>query len=151
MTREVSGGARPWILLDAFGKAGPQGVSFDIAKRDRQMGGVQRVRIMGVLPEVSGTAAAAVSDRSVAAVRAAQGDGERGRFFRYGYEMDMIRHEAVSENTEARLMRRASEQSEVNLAVGPGKENAFAVGSALRDMMRSADGDHTGKSRHLER
>src|ERR1700722_10875416 len=64
--------------------------------------------------------------------------------------MDVIRHEAVGQNVEARVAGRAAEQIEIDLAVGVGEKDALAVGSALRDVMRKADGDRTGKSRHRQ-
>jgi hypothetical protein len=62
--------------------------------------------------------------------------------------MNMIRHEAVGQDAEARVAGAGAEQVEVDLAVGAGEEDALAVGSTLRHVMGRTNGDGSCKSRH---
>ena len=101
VAREVGGGARPRILVDELGEAGAYGISFHIAKRDRQMIPVERAGIEAILPEVAGATAARVQIVCIAAVGAPEGHGKGVRLIRHGHQMDVIRHEAVGQNTEA--------------------------------------------------
>jgi len=147
-TAEVGGGARPGVLLDTLGKGGAEGVSLHIAKRNGQMGGVKRAGIKAILPEVASAAAAGIQINRIAAMGSAERGGEGIRFVRYGNQMNMIRHEAVGQDAEARVAGGAAEQGEVDLAVGTGEEDALAIGSALRHVMGRTNCDGTCKSRH---
>src|SRR5580658_10593170 len=111
---------------------------------------VERAGIEAILPEVAGATAARVQIVCIAAVGAPEGHGKGIRLIRYGHQVDVIRHEAVGKNAEARLAGGGAQQVEVDLTVGLGEEDAIAVGSTLSYVMGQADGDGTSKSGHRE-
>jgi len=66
---------------------------------------------------------------------AAQADCKGVLLFRHRYQVDVVWHQAVSENCNAGLTAVLSEQIEVDAAVSLGVEDDLTVGSALRNVM----------------
>lgn len=151
MTREVNVGARPRILLHAFCEAGVHGVPLHITKGGRQVSRIEGAGIEAILPEVAGAAAPRIEISGVAAMGSAERNSKRIRLIRDRDQMNMIRHQAISEDAEVRLAGRGAEPIEIDLAIGVSEEDRLAVGSALGNVMGKTDGDGSGKSWHLRR
>ena len=110
---------------------------------------VHRTGVKPVLPKVPAAETPDVPVLRIAAMRAAQADGQRVRFLRDGDQMYVVEHQAISENPDVRLAAIFSEQFQVDAAVLFGVKNALAVGAALGDMVRKAGNNAAGNSGHM--
>lgn len=64
--------------------------------------------------------------------------------------MNMIRHQAISEDPQPRLVGRGAEPVQIDLAITVSEEHALMIRSALRNVMSHANGDGSSKSGHTE-
>jgi hypothetical protein len=110
---------------------------------------VESAGIEAVLPEMSHAVTTGIEIKSVTAMSAAQRYGEGLRLLWCRDEVDMVAHQAISENAKASLRAVGLEAIQICATVGIGEENALLVDAALRDVVRHAHGDGTRKSAHL--
>jgi hypothetical protein len=66
-----------------------------------------------------------------------------------GYEVDVVLHQAVSQDAHAGLGSIGGEAFEVSAAVGAGEENALPINAALGDVVRHSYGDGASESGHM--
>jgi hypothetical protein len=104
--------------------------------------------VEAVLPEVAAAVAAGVDHLGVAAVCAAEEDGEGVLVFGDGDEVDVIGHEAEGEEADACVGEVGGEVVEVDAAVGLGEEDVLVVGAALGDVVGATGEDDTSISWH---
>jgi hypothetical protein len=71
------------------------------------------------------------------------------RLSRFFYEMNMVRHQAVSQNPDAGLAQILADKLEVEFAVADGEEDLLTIRSPLGDMIRNSRSDHSRVSGHL--
>lgn len=141
-------GARPLVLFRPRGQKSPNRVVLHVAKGDPQVPLIECAGIEPLLPQMPGTATARIEIEGVAAMGAAHGDRERGRFGRRGDKVYVIVHQAVSKNSEAGLFRVGGEHVEIRATISVGEENALAIYAALGDVVRAANGHGAGKTSH---
>ena len=103
------------------------------------------------LPEVAGAAFADVERLGVTAVGAAEEESERVLAARDDDEVYVVGHEAVGEDAGSGFFEVFSNQTEVEGAVGGGKENPLAIGAPLRNMIGESWGDDSGVAWHSKR
>ena len=145
---EVGCGARPLVLFGLLGHAGADGVEFDVGEGADEVGFGEGARVEAVLPEVSGAAAAGIDHLGVAAVGAAEEDGEGVFAVGDGDEVDVVGHEAVGEEADAGVGEVGGEEVEVDTAVGLGEEDVLVVGAALGDVVGATWEDDASISWH---
>jgi hypothetical protein len=135
---EVGGGTGPWPRGGVRGEAGADGVALDVAQGGPEVVLVHRTGVEAVLPEVAGAAFAGVEILRVAAVSAAQDDGERIRLRGHEDEVDVIGHEAVAEDGDAVVPGVVFEELEVEPVVFGAEVCGLAVVTALGDVVGDA-------------
>jgi hypothetical protein len=74
---------------------------------------------------------------------------ERLRLLGYRHKVNMVAHQAISQNSETRLCAVGLETSQIGAAIGIREKDALLVHAALRDMVCHANGDSARKSAHL--
>lgn len=148
---EVGLGARPLILFGFLDHAGADGVEFDVGEGAVEVGFGQGAAVVAVLPEVAGAVALGVDHLGVAAVGAAEEDGEGVFVFGDGDEMDVVGHLAPGEEADLGVGEIFAEQAEVGGVIGVTEEDALAVGAALDDVIGDSGEDTAGISGHLIR
>ena len=104
---------------------------------------VERTREEAILKEMSGPIAAGIEVVRVAAMRTAQGHGQRSRFLRHGHQVQVVRHQAVGQHTQTSRFGRACQQFQVHVAIRVCKEDALLVRSSLCDVVRQTGGYRT--------
>lgn len=145
---EVGSGAGPLVLFGLLDHAGADGVEFDVGEGADEVGFGEGAGVEAVLPEVAGAVAAGIDHLGVAAVGAAEEDGEGVLVFGDGDEVDVIGHEAEGEEADAGVWEVGGEEVEVDAAVGLGEEDVLVVGAALGDVVGAAWEDDASISWH---
>ena len=95
--------------------------------------------------------AARIEVLRIAAVDAAEQYGQRIGMAGNGHEVDMVGHQAKSEDPDAAAREGAAEQVKVHLAVLAGIEGRLTAGAALSDVIGKAGIDAARVSRHAMR
>jgi hypothetical protein len=144
----VEGGTGPVEVLGLLNDAGANGIAFDVAEGGVEVGSAEGAGEEAVLPEVACAESAGIKVLSVAAVGATESGGQGVGSVGDDDEVDVVGHEAVGEDAEARMGRVQAEEFEVDLAVGVVEEDKLAIGAALSDVMGDAWFDAAGESGH---
>ena len=129
--------AAPGIVLRLADHPRPHGIAFHVPKSGPQV------------PQSPADTLSPVEMLRVAQVQGSEDGFEGICASRYANEMDVVGHQAVPDQAEARLPAVLAEQAEVREAVAIAEEDILAVVAALRHMVRKSDSDHSGKSCHL--
>ena len=148
---EVDLGARPLILFGLSYQAGADGVEFDVGEGAVKVGGREGAAVVAVLPEVAGAVALGVEHLGVAAVGAAEEDGEGVFVGGDGDEMDVIGHLAPGEETDLGFGEVLAEEAEIGGVVGVAEEDGLAVSAALGDVIGDSGEDAAWISGHFKR
>ena len=91
----------------------------------------------------------AIDALSVLAVYRLQGATHSVRTRRHDYQVDVIGHQAVREDTQAFASPIGVQQVQIGLWIAGNMEHAFAMIAPLRDMMWNAREDGSAVSRHI--
>jgi len=110
---------------------------------------IERAGIETVPLKVTAATAARVEIKRIAAVCAAECNGQRVWLFGHGDQVCVTVHQAVSKNAQTGLGDVDGEQVKVGAAVGVGEEDPLTINAALRNVVCTADGNRAGKSCHL--
>jgi hypothetical protein len=137
--------------LAALDQVSADGIAFDVAQGDPKMPRIQRTGVETALEEMAGPSAACVEIERIAAVGAAQGDGQGRGFVRDGDQVHVIGHQAIGEDAQARLLGVGLKAVEISVAVGVSEEDALLVDAALGDVMRHSHGYGARESSHMLR
>jgi hypothetical protein len=108
----------------------PNGIALDVAEGNPKVLIVEGARIKPVLPKVPRAFPACVQVQRISAVRAAKCGSKRASLLRDRHQVDMVVHQAVSENASPRLGRISREPFEVCAAVAVGEKHALVVDAA---------------------
>jgi hypothetical protein len=146
---EMRGSTGPLVLLGSFDQVRAYGVAFDVAQRDPEVRLVEGARIEAALKEMTHATAARIQVERVAAVSAAQSDGQGGGLIWDGYQMNVIGHQTIGKDTQAGLCRVCLQTVKIRKAVRVGEEDALVVDAALGDVMRQTDGHGASESCHM--
>jgi hypothetical protein len=112
---------------------------------------IEGAGVEAVLEQVADAMSARVEIEGEAAVGAAQGGGKRLRLVRGGDQVDVVAHQAVSENACAGLDSIGGEAFEVGAAVRVSEKHALMVNPALGDVVRQSHGNGASESWHMLR
>ena len=82
-------------------------------------------------------------------MNATKQDGERVRTFWNNHQMDVVRHEAISEDPRASVLEVAGEQGELHLTVAGREKDIFTIRTPLGDMIGESWEDAASVSRHI--
>jgi hypothetical protein len=110
---------------------------------------IKRAGIKPILPKASRAMTASIEIQSVTAICAAQSHGERLWLLGYRHKVNMVTHQAISQNSETRLCAVGLETSQIGAAIGIREKDALLVHPALRDIVCHSNGDSARKSAHL--
>ncbi len=113
------------------------------------MRGSERTGEKTVLPKVAGSIAAGVQVLSVAAVYAAEEDGQRFGATWRDDPVDVIRHEAPGLDTDLAVVKIGGREGEIRGAVHVGEEDVVAVYPSLGDVVGASGFDTTSVPRHI--
>jgi len=140
--------ARPRLSARLAGESGPHRIPFHMAQCHPSMTRIEGARVVAILPQLAGAPAADVQLMRVASVGAAECHRQRPTLFGHSNQMNVIRHQAMRENSQARLLRRGPRQAQVNLPVRIREEGPLAVRATLRDVVRHSNRDQAWKTCH---
>ena len=131
----------------------PNGITLDVTEGGPKVLIVEGARIEPVLPKVPRAFPSCVQVQRIAAVCAAQGGRQRAGLIRNRnrHQVDVVVHQAESENPCACLSRVGREPLEVRAAVGVSEKHALMVDAALGNVVRYSDCNGAGKPRHTLR
>jgi hypothetical protein len=110
---------------------------------------VERARVETVLPEMADAVAARVEVQRVSAVRATQGNPERLRLVGNRHQVDVVLHQAVSQNARTGLGAVRRKTFQIRAPIGVREKDTLPVHSALRDVVRHPHRNSPRESAHL--
>jgi hypothetical protein len=97
---------------------------------------------------VAPTVKADVQPAGIVALGVAHGERERVGARRDGNQVDVVRHQAVTEDAQLAISGVSGQQGQVGLAVFVVKEEIAAEVAALGDVVRAAHGHHSTNACH---
>ena len=104
-----------------------------------------------MLPKVPGAGSPDIQILCILTMQAAAQDSEGIGMFWHHDQVHMIAHEAVSQNANASLCAMSGQEVEIHLVIRGLKEDALAIRTALRDVVRQLGQNASGVSRHTEK
>lgn len=110
---------------------------------------IEGTREEAALPDVSAGLVTGVPECGVASVGLLEREGERVGMVRNDDEVNVVRHQAVTEDREASEFCRLPQQREVDGAFCVGCEEELSGVAALGYMVRDADGNDTRQAGHV--
>lgn len=145
---EMGSSAGPLPILRAGDQAGADRVEADISDGADEVDVVEYDGGKAALEEVSGPASASVDEVCVSPVGFTDSTAKVVSALRLQDQMDVVGHQAVCPDLDARLQSLFGEQIEVDFVVAIVKEDGLAPVAALRDMVRKPRYDDASESRH---
>ncbi len=143
---EPCAGPRPVASLSS--KSGSNGVKIHVMQRGQQMRRLQRAGEKAVLPQVSTPVLAAVQFERILRVGLPDGEGERILALGNGDQVNVIRHQAPSENTDAVTLRLEMQELQIEGTVVIGKEDVLPVIAALGNVVGCSGKNESGSAGH---
>jgi hypothetical protein len=147
--RQVSRSATPGIVDRIRNQTRSYRIKFNITHDCAQPFRRHRAGIVPALPQVPAPAFERVPVLRIAHLHSAHHFGERLGSTRKQDQMNMVRHQTVTENFHRLKRRILLNQSKVYFAIGSREENVAALIASLRDVVRTMRDDGSGKSRHM--
>ncbi len=136
--------------LDLRLRLTPDWIALDMAQSRPQMRLSHRAREKPVLPQRPAALPPRVQILRTPPVRPTQSHRQPIFLIRNDYQVNVVRHKAVGQHSQARLQTVFSQQSEIHLTVAPGVEDDLPAGAALRHMVRHARRYDSSCSRYSE-
>ena len=130
--------AGPPVIFGARHHMCSDWIAFDVADRRPKMPIIERTRERARLPEMTGKCVPHVELLRISAMAAMERLPDRVPAFRYGHEMHVIRHEAVSANPEVKPPTAFVEEFDVTQAIRVITEDVQSSDAALGYMQRNS-------------
>jgi hypothetical protein len=150
LRRSMRPRARPPPVTGLGCNAGANGIQIHIAHRGKKVCSVQWTREETILPEVPDPAPVSVLFHGILRMRLTQ--GARQRFSGSGnrYQVDMIGHQAPSQDSQVITTRVVTKHLDVVDSVFFRKENGLPIVAALRNVMRHSRYHDSRSASHAE-
>jgi hypothetical protein len=133
-------GARPPIVRSVRHHGRTHRIAFHVRPSLPKMMGADQTAEEAILPQMARASCAGVVILGVTSVDAAQEDGQGVVALRHGDQVDVVGHEAPSQQTHLRVGEVLAQESKIGEMILVGGKGAAAVHSPLGDMA-----GHTGK------
>jgi hypothetical protein len=141
--------ARPLPGPSDFSQPCSNWIQLDITQRFREVRLIEWARKESILPKMSCPPLLDVKPSGVVVVRPAQTAFERIDMFWNYNEVNMVGHQAITEDPQVCVARVIPKQIQVHLPVGIAKEHLLLQIPALRNVMRPAGQYDSRLSPHL--
>jgi len=129
-------------------KPGANRIALDVANHAVDRGPLRGAGVEAILPEVACRARQSVPNLSESAVNILHGLGHGVIVLRYGNEVNVVRHQAKSEDAQGVELGVFPEQVEIEETQGIAFEDVLAAVAALGEVVREAGRDHAGETGH---
>ena len=147
----VTGCAGPGPQLRPQDQTGSHRIKLGIAQRLPEMRLVQRARVISPLPDVSVRLVSRIPVGSIPPVGLLQSLLQTIDFVRNRNQVDMVRHEAISNEGDAVEGDVLAQQIEVDCSIGFALEYEAPPIPTLRHMVWNVNGNHTSESSHARK
>jgi len=148
MPSAVGASAGPRMVFRPFHHPGTNRVALDVPDRGPAMAFVKYGCEVPALPQVALPVPLPIHPLCIARMHAPKRNREGGPVGGYHNQMHMIRHQAVSQDGDFRLVHALAQQGQIGLTVGVREKHLPAAISSLSNVMREVGTYEPGDSRH---